>query len=76
MTKYQASLLERLKRLGFRQGNQIRLYGLEFVLHGDPVVMGDDIVLIDAFERQSQRSLRLRIPLSFLKLERGKDFAA
>jgi hypothetical protein len=51
MTAKQTHLCERLKLLGFAQGEQVRLYGLQFELRGDPLVMADNLVLIDAIDR-------------------------
>ncbi len=42
--KRQVSLWEKLKRMGFRQGNQIRLYGKILEWSGDPLVVGDKLV--------------------------------
>ena len=44
MTKRQVSLWEKLKRMGFRQENQIRLYGKILEWSGDPLVVGDKLV--------------------------------
>ena len=40
MTEKQVSLCTRLKRVGFTQGNQMKLYGQEFELVGEPIVIG------------------------------------
>jgi hypothetical protein len=53
MTTTQVHLCERLKQLGFSRQSQIRLYGLQFELLGDPLVITDDVVLVDAVERKS-----------------------
>ena len=68
MTAEQTHLCERLKLLGFTQGEQVRLYGLQFELRGDPVVMADHLVLIDAIDRKSGESRRVRIPLTILNM--------
>jgi len=68
MTAKQTDLCERLKLLGFTQGEQVRLYGLQFELRGDPLVMADNLVLIDAIDRKSGESRRVRIPLTILNM--------
>ena len=68
MTAQETHLCERLKLLGFRQGEQVRLYGLQFELRGDPLVMADKLVLIDAIDRKSGESKRVRIPLTILNM--------
>jgi len=35
---------------------------------GDPLVISDDVVLVDAVERKSDESYRLRIPLNIVKM--------
>ena len=69
MTAEQTHLCDRLKLLGFTQGEQVRLYGLQFELRGDPLVMADNLVLIDAIDRKSGESRRVRIPLTILNME-------
>jgi hypothetical protein len=64
MTKKQTSLCERLKQLGFKAENQMRLYEEEFELLGDPLVMRDDLVFVDAIEKKSGQPRHVRIPLS------------
>ncbi len=76
MTEKQASLCERLKQLGFKQENQMRLYGEEFELLGEPIVMGDNLVLVDAIEKKSGQRRRARIPLSIVSLANGDRRAA
>lgn len=68
MTEKQTYLCERLKLLGFTRGEQVRLYGLQFELRGDPLVMADNLVLIDAIDRKSGESRRVRIPLTILNM--------
>ena len=48
--------------------SQIRLYGSQFELVGDPLVISDDVVLVDAVERKSGESCRVRIPLNIVKV--------
>jgi hypothetical protein len=76
MTDKQVSLCARLKRLGFTQGNQIKLYGEELELLSEPVVMGDNLVLVDATEKKSGRLRRVRIPLPVVNMASGERNAA
>jgi len=55
------SICEKLKRLGFAQENQIRIYGQEFILRSDPIIISDDLVFVDAIEKKSQQLRRVRI---------------
>ncbi len=68
MTATQLHLCERLKRLGFSREKQIRLYGSQFELVGDPVVMSDSVVFIDAIEQKSGLLRRVRIPLTVVNM--------
>jgi len=68
MTKQQVSLCDRLKRLGFSKENQLKLYGQEFDLVSDPIVMGDDLVFVDAIERKSRQQRRVRVPLPIVHM--------
>ena len=68
MTATQIHLCERLKQLGFSRQNHIRLYGSQFELIGDPLVISDDVVLVDAVERKSGESCRVRIPLNIVRM--------
>ena len=68
MTTIQIHLRERLKQLGFSRNNQIRLYGSQFELVSDPLVISDDVVFVDALERKSGQSCRVRIPLNIVRM--------
>jgi len=68
MTATQINLCERLKQLGFSRESQIRLYGSQFELVGDPLVISDDVVFVDAVERKTGESCRLRSPLNIVKM--------
>lgn len=68
MTSIQIHLCERLKQLGFSRNSQINLYGSEFELVGDPLVISDDVVFVDALERKSGQSCRVRIPLNTARM--------
>ena len=68
MTAIQLHLSERLKQLGFSRNSQIKLYGSQFELVGDPLVISDDVVFVDALERKSGQSCRVRIPLNIVRM--------
>jgi hypothetical protein len=60
------NLCESLKRLGYGRNGQIRLYGADYDLTSDPIVVADRVVLVDAVERRSGQSRRIRLPLTIL----------
>lgn len=68
MAETTPSLCERLKRLGFTKKTQMRLYGEEFELLSDPILMGGDLVFIDAVEKHSRQFRRVRVPLTILRM--------
>ena len=68
MTAIQVELFERLKRLGFSRQSQIRLYGSQFELVGDPLVISNDVVFVYAVEQKSGESCRVRIPLNIVRM--------
>ena len=70
MDAQQIRLCTRLKGLGFAPGNQMKLYGLQFEVVSEPIVMGDDLVFVDATETRSGRPRRVRIPLPITKMAR------
>jgi hypothetical protein len=76
MTAKQLSLCTRLKQLGFAQGNHMKLYGQEFELLGEPIVLGDDLVFVDAIEMRSGKLRRVRIPLATVNMANGERSAA
>lgn len=53
--------------MGFAKGNQMNLYGQVFEVVGEPILMADEIVLIDATERKSGQLRRVRLPLPIVK---------
>lgn len=59
---------ERLKQLGFSRHHHIRLYGSLFELVGDPLVMTEDVVFVDAVEQKSGQLRRIRIPLNIARM--------
>jgi hypothetical protein len=68
MTAPQVHMCDRLKRLGFTRENQIKLYGTQFRLVGDPLIMSDNVVFVDAVEQKSGELRRVRIPLMIVKM--------
>jgi hypothetical protein len=70
------TLCETIKRLGYAQNNQVRLYGEVFDLVSDPVSVGDNFVFVDAVERKSGQVRRVRIPLTIMQMARIKRRAA
>ncbi len=76
MTARELHLCERLKRLGFSREKQIRLYGSQFELVGDPIVMSNSAVFIDGIEQKSGLLRRVRIPLTMAAQQIDATFAA
>jgi len=76
MTKRQAHLYERLQRLGFTAGTQMKLYGEVFDFLSEPIVLTDDVVLVDAKEKKSGLTRRVRIPLPIIQIAHGSSNAA
>ena len=64
MTKEQSVLCANIKRLGYVQNSQVRLYGEIFELVSDPFSVGDNLVFVDARERKTGQLRRVRIPLT------------
>jgi len=71
MTDKQAGICARLMRLGFAQQCQMRLYGQEFELLSDPIVMADGLIFVDAIEKKSRQPRRVRIPLTMVNRAGG-----
>jgi len=63
-----AQLSNTLKRLGYANQNHIKLYGQEFRLVDDPIVMTDSLVFVDAIETKTGRAMRVRIPLNVVNM--------
>jgi CRISPR/Cas system CMR subunit Cmr4 (Cas7 group RAMP superfamily) len=72
----EVGLCGNLKRMGFTQDSQMRLYGQEFELMSDPIVMANDVVFVDAIEKKTGRSRRVRIPLTIVQRARAERPAA
>ena len=68
MTELSKTLIARLKTLGFSQGSQMKLYREKVEMAGEPMVVTDDLVLVDAIDKRSRQLKRVRIPLPILKM--------
>jgi hypothetical protein len=69
-------LCERLKQLGFTRESRMKLYGEEFELLTDPLIVTSSVVFVDAIERKSRQQRRLRIPLTLVKMATRENRAA
>jgi hypothetical protein len=54
----------------------MKLYGEEFELLSDPVIIGNDVVFVDAIERKSRLQRRVRIPLPIIHMASSQRKAA
>jgi hypothetical protein len=68
-------LSETLKRLGYANESHVKLYGQEFQLINDPIVMTDSLVFVDAVETKSGRNMRVRIPLNIINMAQAQTAA-
>lgn len=66
------SLCETIKRLGYAQHNQVKLYGEVFDLVSDPVSIGENFVFVDAVDQKSGHVMRVRIPRTIVQMARKK----
>ena len=48
----------------------MKMYGLQFEVVSEPIVMGDDLVFVDVTETRSGRPRRVRIPLPITNMVR------
>lgn len=71
-----AILCAKLKQLGFTQKNQMRLYGQEFQFLSDPMVMPDGTVFLEALEKRSRQTRRIRVPLPIVSMADSERTAA
>jgi hypothetical protein len=76
MTDKNVNLCQRLQRLGFTKGSQMKLYGeiLDFI--SEPIILADDVVLVDAQEKKTGVTRRVRIPLPVVHMANGTRSAA
>ena len=54
----------------------MKLYGHEFELLGEPIVVGDSLVFVDAIEKKSGQLRRVRTPLPIVKMANAERSAA
>jgi len=54
----------------------MKLYGQEFELLTEPIVMGDNLVLVEGIEKKSGQLRRIRIPLPIVNMANGGRSAA
>lgn len=76
MSARHAILCAKLKQLGFTQENQMRLYGEEFQFLSDPIVMSDGAVIVEALEKRSRQTRRIRVPLPIVNMANTEPQAA
>ncbi|MGP0019041.1 MAG: hypothetical protein ACLPHP_10770 [Candidatus Sulfotelmatobacter sp.] len=72
MSASHAVLCAKLKQLGFAQQSKMRLYGEEFEFLSDPIVIADGAVCVDAREKRSSQTRRIRIPLPIVNMANAK----
>lgn len=70
------AVCETLKRLGYAQDNQVKLYGEIFHLVSDPISVGENLVFVDARDGKSGKVIRVRIPPTVVQMARIKSRAA
>ena len=54
----------------------MRLYGEQFELVSDPLVVADQVVFVDAIEKRSGQFRRIRIPLTIVNIAIAEPIAA
>ena len=54
----------------------MKLYGQFFDFVGEPMVLTDDFVVVDAQDKDSGKTRRVRIPLPIVHMARGSHIAA
>jgi hypothetical protein len=64
------TLCEAIKRMGYAENSQVRLYGEVFDLLSDPVSVGENFVFVDALEQKSGQVRRVRIPPAIVRMAR------
>jgi hypothetical protein len=75
MSASHAVLCAKLKQLGFAQQSKMRLYGEEFEFLSDPIVIADGAVFVEAREKRSSQTRRIRIPLPIVNMANAKTLA-
>jgi len=54
----------------------MKLYGEVFDFLSEPIVLTDNIVLLDAKEKKSGQTRRVRVPLPIIHMANGSSIAA
>ncbi|HXY15460.1 MAG TPA: hypothetical protein VEI26_13250 [Terriglobales bacterium] len=54
----------------------MKLYGEEFELLSDPVIVGNGLVFVDVVESKSRTQRRVRIPLPIINMANNQRSAA
>jgi hypothetical protein len=62
------NLNDRLRSLGFTVGTRMKLYGEEFEVAGEPIIVDEKTVMVDAIKTKSGERKRVRVPLPILKI--------
>ena len=75
MTDKQKDICTHLKGLGYAKGKQIKLYGEVLNFLGDPIVVNDEVVVVDAQDDRTGESKRIRIPLPVVNVARRGGMA-
>lgn len=74
--KAQSILCTTIKRPGYAQNNQVRLYGEVFDLVWDTFSAGDNLVFVDALEQKTGCLRRVCIPPSIVQMAKQESSAA
>lgn len=70
MNLQESYVCERLKSLGFRKANRLKLYGQELAVLSDPILT-DESAFVDVQEENSKQMRRVPIPLNILNMARN-----
>ena len=62
------NLCDNLNKMGYGRDKETRLYGENYRFTSDPIVVAERVVFIDAVERESGRSKRIRLPLTIIHM--------
>ena len=54
----------------------MRLYGKEFQIVSDPIVVSENVVFVDAIEKTSDRPRRVRVPSTIINMLRADQKVA
>ena len=68
MADIRTTIRENIKRLGYANNRQVRLYGQSFLLVSDPIVEGERVAFVEGVESKTRRVRRIRIPLPIVMI--------